>query len=74
MLRYEITTSKPGVILPATLINRIASTRVTRVVVCYVEAGDAKQFEQDIQNTALVVKYNVYPPDTGAAAREWKRQ
>jgi hypothetical protein len=74
MIRYEITTKQPGVIIEAELIRKIASTRLKAVAVVYVEKSDAAEFEKIIEGMSGVLKYNAYPPGTGAPPlKDWSR-
>lgn len=75
MIRYEIQTSKSGVVLDATFVTRMISTKGMKhpVVIVLIEKKNQKSFEKYIEGESAVVAYNADPREAGKDIKDWKR-
>lgn len=75
MIRYEIQTQKSGVILDATLVTRMISTKGMKhpVVIVHIEKKNQKAFEKYIEGEKDVVAYSADPREAGKDIKDWTR-
>jgi hypothetical protein len=74
MTRYEITT-KPGVILDATLVKKVvtAKPKTKPAIIVYINKDDMKAFEKMLEGNVQVLEYHCDPRAPGTICKEWKR-